>query len=119
MLNYSQRSVLKVINDHCIKRDSCLISPSNLIAFINQPKKVNKDNINSILQSLDSGDYVDVILTTQNGEPIYCITLKKKGKNYKQEYQNEISAIKNRIILAVLGACVSFIVGRILVLIFT
>ena len=83
MLNSTQRSVLKVINDHCIKRDSCLISPSNLIAFINQPKKVNPNNVDAVLQGLDSDDYIDVILTTQNNQPIYCITLKKKGKNYE------------------------------------
>ncbi len=118
MLNFSQKAVLKVISDHCTNRDSCLLLPSKIVAFVGN-KKVNNDNVYDILKSLENGGYIDLILTTSKNEDMYCITITNKGRNYKEEYKKSVNAIKFRLLLALLSACVSFIVGRILVLLFT
>lgn len=118
MLNFSQKAVLKVINDHCQNRESCLISPSQIVAFVGS-KKLSLNNVYEVLKSLENGGYIDLILTTAKDGDIYCITLTNKGRSYKQEYQKNLSALKFRLLLALLSAIVSFIVGRILVLLFT
>ena len=117
MLKINQKAVLKVINDHCAIRDSCLLTPSAIVAFV-KSKNVNEVNLFEILKSLEDGGYLDVIVTNSTGGEMYCITLTSKGRNYIQEYNKSVNSIKFRLLLAFLSAVVSFIVGRILVLLF-
>ena len=117
MLNFSQKAVLKVIDDHCTNRDSCLLLPSAIVAFANS-KRVSEENVYEILKSLEQGGYIDLILTSGKDGDMYCITLTSKGRNFKEEYKKSLNAIKFRLLLALLSACVSFIVGKILVILF-
>ena len=118
MLNSTQKAVLKVVNDHCQNRDSCLILPSKIVAFVGS-KKISENNVFEILKGLESAGYIDLILTTAKDGDMYCITITNKGRNYKEEYKKSLNAIKFRLLLALLSACVSFLVGRILVLLFS
>jgi hypothetical protein len=118
MLKKKYESVLKVLNDNAYKGESLIISPSSIVAFCGNEKLVNDKNVEDVLKSLCSSDYIDMVLSDKKGETFYCITLLKKGKNYKQEKSQEIKNIKSRIILAVVCALVSFIVGKILIAIF-
>ncbi len=119
MLKKSEELVLKVIKDNAFSNDSTLISKESIVAFIGDEKAVNISNIESLLKTLYASDYIDMLLTSKHGEEIYLITLLKKGKNYDLEKKGEISKIKNKILLAIVGALVSFIVGRILIALFT
>ena len=118
MLKKSEEKILKVITDNAFEGSTCLISKSTLIAFIDNDKLVSENNVDNLINSLYTNDFIDYIVSTQKGEVFYCITLLKKGKNYKSVKEKEYRAIKNKILLAVLGAIVSFIVGRILLLLF-
>ncbi|MBO5888725.1 MAG: hypothetical protein J6Q58_01130 [Clostridia bacterium] len=119
MLKKEDESVLKVISDNAFSGESCLISKESIVAFVNNEKLVNDTNVEEILKNLYANDYIDLLLSSKKGETFYCITLLKRGKNYKEEKRAEISKVKNKILLAVIGAIVSFIVGRILIAIFT
>ena len=118
MLKKGEELVLKVILDNAYNNESCLISKESIVAFIGDEKIVSLDNVESVLSSLYSNDYIDLLLSSRKGEKLYCITLLKKGKNYAYEKKREIKMIKNKILLAIVGALVSFIVGRILVVLF-
>ena len=118
MLNKGEEQILKVIIDNAYEGNTCLISKSALIAFIGNEKLVNENNVENIINGLYANDYIDFILSNQREERVYCITLLKKGKNYNEVKKREFIAIRNKILLAVLGAVVSFIVGRILLLLF-
>ena len=52
------------------------------------------------------------------GEEIYCVTLKLKGKHYLIENENALRAMKFRVLVAVLGAIASFIMGKLLFMLF-
>ena len=119
MLKKSYESVLKVISDNAFKEESCLISKENIVAFVGDGNLVNDSNVEEILKYLYVNDYIDLVFSSKKDEKFYCITLLKRGKNYKEEKRAEISKVKNKILLAVIGAIVSFIVGRILIAIFT
>ncbi len=118
MLKKHEEKVLKVISDNAFEGNTCLISKSALLAFIGNDKIINENTIDDIINSLYTSDYIDYILSMQKGETVYCITLLKKGKNYKEVKKKEVNVVKNKILLAVVGAIVSFIVGRILLLLF-
>lgn len=118
MLKRKYEQVLKVLNDNAYKGESCIISPSTIVAFVGNEKVVNDKNVEEILTFLCSSDYLDMVLSDKKGEKFYCITLLKKGKNYRQEKSQEIKNIRSRIVLAVVCALVSFIVGKILLAIF-
>lgn len=117
MLKKLEEKVLKIINDNAFEGNTCLISKSSLVAFINE-KLVDENTIDNLINSLSASDYIDYIVTSRKGEIFYCITLLKKGKNYKEVKKREVGAIKNRILLAIVGAVVSFVVGRILLILF-
>lgn len=110
--------VLKVLSDNCIKDDSCLINGETICAFVCNYKLVNENNVYEILNDLYRFEYIDLIKTFKRNEPIFCITLLKKGKNYKEERRKFLVDLRNKIIFAVIGGTISFIVGRFLLAIF-
>ncbi len=119
MLKKSEELVLKVLKDNAFLGESLLISKESIVAFIGNQRLVNLANVDGILKKLYSADYIDLLPSSKRGEEIYLITLLKKGKTYAEEKRGEIGKIKSKIFLAVLGALISFIVGRILIAIFS
>lgn len=119
MINKRQRAVLKVIQDNCLNGDTCLLSKDTIVAFCASNKLVNNSTVKEIVKSLDVDGYIEVVYSSREYEEIYCITLTSKGKNFKAEYKREIQNIKYRLLITILCACVSFIVGKILLAIFS
>lgn len=118
MLKKCEEKVLKVISDNAFEGSTCLISKSAILAFIGKDRQIDENSLDGVINSLYANDYIDYVLSNQRGEDVYCITLLKKAKNYKEVKKREYLAVKNKILLAVLGAIVSFIVGRILLFLF-
>ena len=119
MTNKRQRAVLKVILDNCVNGDTCLLSNETIAAFSNSQKLIDKISVKDVVKSLHLDGYIDVVYSARGEEEIYCITLTGKGKNFKAEYKREIQNIKNRLLITILCACVSFIVGKILIALFS
>ncbi len=119
MLSSEEKLVLKVLNDNCGKRNACIISPENVVAFVGREKLVNVENLGKILSDLEYEDYLDAVFCYRDETPFYCVRMHKKGKNYVLENKKQFRELRNRILIAVVCACVSFIVGRILILVFS
>ena len=119
MTNKRQRSVLKVIQDNCLNGDTCLLSNEAIVALCMHKNLVNSSNLKDIVKSLDLDGYIEVVYSSKENEDIYCITLTNKGKNFKTEYKREIQNIRNRLLITILCACVSFVVGKILLALFS
>ena len=115
MTDKRQREVLKIVLDNCVSGDTCLLSSDTIVAFSSSSKLVNKSNVKEIVKSLHLDGYIDVVYSKE----FYCITLTNKGKNFKAEYKRELQNFKNRLLITVLCACVSFIVGKILIALFS
>ena len=118
MINKRQMAVLKVIVDNCKNCDTCLLSNESIVA-VSSSKLVNLVSVKDIIKSLDLDGYIDVVYSSRETKEIYCITLTRKGKNFKAEYKRELQNFKNRILITILCACVSFIVGKILIALFS
>ena len=118
MLKRNEEAVLNTILNNAYKNESCLITLPNIVAFIGNEKLVSNENIKSIIEKLSASDYIDFLVVNNNGEETYCITILKKGRNYSVEKKTEIAQIKRKVLLAVMGAVISFIVGKILFYLF-
>ena len=119
MTNKRQREVLKIVLDNCVSGDTCLLSSDTIVAFSSSGKLVNKSNVKEIVKSLHLDGYIEVVYSSGKTKEFYCITLTNKGKNFKAEYKRELQNFKNRLLITVLCACVSFIVGKILIALFS
>lgn len=119
MLTKQENQVMSTIYELCREKESCLISPSELINML--PEKLNFDEskIKRILNSLELDDYFDIIYSDRKGEQIYCITLHTKGFAYKRTSQQVKRNLYLRVGLTIGFAVLSFIVGRILIKLFT
>ena len=96
-----------------------MLSKSSIIAFCANLKLINDSNLLNLLKSLENSDYIDIVYSIKNDTQLYCITLHPKGKNFKAESKMAIQNIKNRVLITILCACISYIVGRVLIAIFS
>ena len=118
MLTKQENEVMGVIFDLCQGKDSCLISPVELIKNLPEKAVYDETKLNKILKSLELDDYFDIIHSDRKGDKIFCITLHTKGFAYKRTSQQIKRNLYLRIALTVGFAILSFIVGRILISLF-
>lgn len=119
MLTYQEKLVMEYLFKKCAKSGNCLISLQEIILSLSHKKKFTEARLKDILFSLQQEDYFDIIYSDRQGESVMVITLHLKGKGYPREKIQNNRQIKYKILLAFLGAILSFIVGKILYLIFT
>ena len=118
MLSRKEKLILKNLNDEYGSNSSCLISVDRLRYNLIGSKKIYATEVEKILVALEDQNFLETIKSNRQGEELYCVTLHLKGKHYLVENEKELRAFKLKIWLAVLGACVSFIVGRLLFVLF-
>ncbi len=119
MLNSQEKLVMDYIYSRCKNTGNCLVSLQEVLVGVTNKKKVTESKLKDILFSLQQDDYFDIIYSDRQGESVMVITLHSKGKAYPREKIQNSRQIKFRILLAFTGAVLSFIVGKILYLIFT
>ena len=119
MLTLQEKIVMEYLFKKCEKTGNCLVTLQEIIVSISHKKKFTQGKIKDILFSLQQEDYFDIIYSDRQGESVMVITLHAKGKGYPREKVQNNRQLKYKIIFAFLGAILSFIVGKILYLIFT
>ena len=119
MLSKREKLILQYILEKAEEKETCLISPNELIHSIEHKYPCSSIELQQLLDGLVQENYISVINSDKNGKLVYCITLLGKGKSFERDEKNIkkgwIKAISRTVILAV----ISFIVGLILKLIFT
>ncbi len=115
MLTRNEYEVLMVISENSVNGNSCLLSLKEIEELLKNSSKIN---VQKVLDDLYEKEYVDIVYTERKGTPVYCITVLKKGKNFKREKRSVYSALRFKIILAVVSAVVSFLVGKFLIFLF-
>ncbi len=118
MLSSIELKLLKIVNDNVNKQGDTLIGLKSILVFLNN-QKVKESDVKKALVLLMQGDYLDVTFIEKNGEEFCLITIKNKGKNYKVEKESVTRQFIVKVIFAVSSAVVSFIVGKILYIIFS
>lgn len=117
MLNKSERAVMDVIILKCKSTGCCLISCEELSSFVHQ-QRMNTKKVESVLRSLSLDGYFDLVPCKKSGEDLFCINLKPKGYSYKREMEQEKREAFKKIFFAVCSAVLTYLVGRVLFLIF-
>ena len=119
MLTKSEKAVMGYIYQKCQNKKSCLTSFQEIILSLSHKLKLTESKVKEIVKSLEQDDYFDLIYTNKNGEQILVITLHPKGIAYPREVVQSSRQLKYKIILATFGAVLSFVIGKILYLVFT
>ena len=118
MLNRQENEVMRAVYEMCDGKDSCLVSPLEIVSILPE-RKYTPEKVEEILRSLELDDYFDLIESDRKGERMFVITLHANGLAYKRTSQQMKRSIAFKIALSVAGAVVTFVVGRILVGIFS
>lgn len=118
MLTKKEKIILNYILEVSKDKNSCLISPRELIHALAPKYMCNQLEIESFLDGLSQENYINVVHSDKKGELIYCITILDKGKSFKREEFNAKKNTMNLVIRTILLAILSFVVGLILKAIF-
>ena len=114
MLSIKEKLVLKAVLTSCGDRQTCLLSPADLLCRLPHNAGISEKRLNEILKCLELDGYVDVVLSDRYGEIVYCITLTSKARAFGRESVQNKRYITYRIIIAVFSAVITFFVGRLL-----
>jgi DNA-binding MarR family transcriptional regulator len=119
MLTKTEKAVMEFLYHKCREKNSCLTSFQEIILSLSHKIKITQAKLKEVMHSLEQDDYFDLILTERHGEEVIVVTLHLKGKAYPREVVQSGRQVKYKLILASIGAVLSFIIGKILYLIFT
>ena len=114
MLTKREKCLLNYILNETKDKESCLLSPEELIHALEPRYICNQMEIEALLDGLSQENYISVVNSDKKGKLIYCITILSKGKSFFREEKNEKKSVANAVIRTVLLAVLSFIVGLIL-----
>lgn len=117
MLNKTERAIMTVIYEKCLSSGACIISTAEIKAKL-KSRALSDLKIKTVLRSLELDDYYVLTLCDKNGEEFFCVNLLAKGYAFRRETEQARRAFIYKIFLACLTALVTYVVGRILFLIF-
>jgi len=107
-----ERFLLNYANEY--GRDGkCLVSVEKLIGIL------KTDDVKSVLSALKEKGYIDIIFTDRHGEPYVYITLTKNGADRLSAGKRKTRELLIKIALASVSALITFIVGKLLYLLFS
>ncbi len=117
MLTKTESKIMKVIYKECVKRDSLLVTPNDLINMTGD-KSITLKAIDNIMTDLNFDGYFDLVYSDRHGETVYCISLTEKGKGFDRSRKVFKRNLAFRIGLTISLAFLSFIIGLVLKAIF-
>ncbi len=119
MLNKQENEVMSAVYDMCDGKESCLVSPMEIVSLLPAKRRYTPQKVEQILRSLELDDYFDLIASERKGEKMYVITLHPNGVAYKRTAVQVRRNVTFKIVLSVAGAVVTFVVGILLKMIFS
>ena len=119
MLNKQENEVMSAVYDMCDGKESCLVSPMEIVSLLPAKRRYTPQKVELILRSLELDDYFDLIASERKGEKMYVITLHPNGVAYKRTAVQVRRNVTFKIVLSVAGAVVTFVVGILLKMIFS
>lgn len=104
-----------------------LLSYGNSTEFLISENQLLKNNpyidetqlLIESLKKLANENYVDVIYTDRHGEPYYCIQILPKAQNYLSEKKALKRDLIFKLAIAIISATVTFLLGKLLYIIFS
>lgn len=118
MLNRKEKFAMTYIFNKCDGKESVLISPEELLNFLNSKYDLKLADVTEIVNALVLENYISMVLSDKKGKTIYCISLDKRGESFVRDMENSKKNITMLIVRTILLAVLSFTVGMILKAIF-
>lgn len=109
MLSRMEKEMMRAVYALSHEKGSCLVSAKELTSRLSE-----EVNCEDMLSALKSDEYLDYLSSMRKGEEVFVITLLARGQNFPREMRKERETYLIRLIMAVGGAIVSFLVGLIL-----
>ena len=116
MVNALDRKLLDYIIKKCGNDKTCLLDGADDV-FTGRKTKRFYDMTSSLL-SLSEEGYVDFVPASKGEETVYCVSLKPRSKLIARERAEEKKTYLFKIVFAVFSAIATFLIGRLLYLIF-
>lgn len=113
MLTTKELTVLKAVMKQGKEKESFLVSEEKLLSEL-KLKKFSVQDLNVTVDSLQVEGYFDVIRCYKGQEKMLCIFPKLKGKCYQRERRQLYGNLMIKVIFAMLGSIVAFIVTKLL-----
>ena len=120
MLNKRDKALMKVIYKRAIEHDDETFEarPIDLLEDIPYTSDFGCAELDTTIKALSLDDYFEYSEANVAGERGYRFVLHTKGHAFIREIESEQRAIKFKVVLSVAGVIGTFILGRIIALIF-
>ena len=118
MLTKNEDKIMHAIFSLMNGKQSCLITPDDILSIAGVRGEVNYKMLDGILQSLEFDDYFDMIISDRKGEKVYCITLHGKGQGYVRQKTIIKRNLSYKLVITVIFALISFLITLLLKAIF-
>ena len=89
-----------------------------LVSLANLNEKISVEDCKPLLSSLKEKSCIDYLFTDRHGEPFVYIKITENGKNQITGKRQKRREMGIRIMLACLSALITFVVGKLLYLLF-
>ena len=84
-LTKKEKAVMRALFNEAKLRDGvCLVTPIDILSEIPYKLDFREEELKPTLVNLQNDDYFDYVESDRKGELTYCITLHKKGLNFKR-----------------------------------
>ncbi len=117
-LNRRENEVMNAVYDLSGGKERFLLSPYELTAVLPAKRKYDEESLERALRSLSLDGYFDFIQSDRKGEKTYVIQMREAGLCYRRRDYQRKRGLVFRILVAALGAVVTFLVGILLRAIF-
>ena len=114
-LTKKEKAVMRALFNEAKLRDGvCLVTPIDILSEIPYKMDFRQEELQPILVNLQNDDYFDFVESDRKGELTYCITLHKKGLNFKRWQELFRKSIYFKICITIVFALFSFGVGKLI-----
>ena len=117
-LNRRESEVMNAVYELAGGKERFLVSPCELMATLPARGKYNEETLERTLDSLALDGYFELVETDRKGEKTYVIHMREAGLGYRRQNAQQKRGLVFRIVVAALGAVVTFLVGLLLRAIF-
>ena len=113
-LNRRENEVMNAVYELSCGKERFLVSPYELAAVLPAKGKYDEASLERTLNSLALDGYFELVETDRKGEKTYVIEMREAGMSYRRRDYQRKRGLVFRILVAALGAVVTFLVGILL-----
>ncbi len=115
MLNKNEKAVMKIIYNKTVNKDkSIIVTEEEIMSALPQKLKINLCDLRNILRQLAIDEYFELINSEKKGQPVLVITLTKNGEAFEREMIQQKRNIRQKLVITLICAIITAVVGLII-----